>query len=258
MKLLMFAPINLSVPVAALVRQLVVQLLALGHEVAIVNTKLMSLSSQSDMVACEQVHWINKSRIRGLMNSSDVIIYHLGNSAWLYQACIFWLTRRPGIVWLHDSQLDHLFKWRRRHEKSEKSSFIQWICRFADGIIAPVDFDMTSIPKVLGSTITNINFTLDKIETDRYLKKNIDHNFLKVYEGNYAQEFVSFCYYAACGLPILNSQRYFHDMLLRDWKGNLEAISVSDLTEPLRLLEKTSFPEGEHHFKSWMKRFLVI
>jgi glycosyltransferase involved in cell wall biosynthesis len=86
------------------------ELLAAGHQVAIVRAETERLlDAPVHDFGTELVAWTDTVRIPQLVHAADVLAYQIGDNYEYHRGCLEWLQHAPGIVCLHDYFLGHLF-----------------------------------------------------------------------------------------------------------------------------------------------------
>lgn len=178
MKLVIFTPVVKTSAIARMVSLVTRNLMAAGHNVAIVRTENENyLGATPYDFGSKLFFWNDFEQVKFLCDTADALIYQIGDNYEFHGGCLEWLPRLPGIVCLHDFFLGHLFwAWaetRRqqadltlqawynkevarhffRHPNSEAfiastyntAPMTEWICSMAYGVVTHSNWDVTRV-----------------------------------------------------------------------------------------------------------------
>lgn len=110
MKIVTFSPVIEKSAIGMVNNLIVLMLQKLGHHVVVIRTESLDyIDFPSRVNSCEVIRWNDLYEQRMVLETADLIIYHIGDNYALHGGCIKWLSEHPGIVCLHDYYLGHLF-----------------------------------------------------------------------------------------------------------------------------------------------------
>jgi len=182
MKFVLFSPLANTSAIGRVTALIAPALVDLGHALTLVRTEQRHLlSAQPHACTAPIIEWTDEPAVEEATRDADALIYQIGNNYDFHCGGLHWLSKRPGIVCLHDFVVAHLFAgWAetRRREADEvlhswygasvAQSFFaardhrefidtasrdhpmtEWICAMARGVISHSRWGM---PRVLRST----------------------------------------------------------------------------------------------------------
>lgn len=128
MNIVLFTPVLEASAIGRMARLVARKLMEYGHHVVIVRTEGTAyFSAASHDFGAEIVAWNDVARVLHICNTSDVLIYQIGDNFEYHQGALEWLPSFPGIVCLHDFYLGHLFHgWSHWHPREGAAVLKAW------------------------------------------------------------------------------------------------------------------------------------
>ncbi len=110
MKLVFFTPAIETSAIGRSTALVVKALLAFGHKVTLVRTEREDLlGKNTHSFNTSILKWTQEEKVRKKIQSSDIVIYQIGDNLIFHQGAVAWLEKFPGIVILHDFSIVNLF-----------------------------------------------------------------------------------------------------------------------------------------------------
>jgi glycosyltransferase involved in cell wall biosynthesis len=168
MNFIVFTPTSVRSAIGRMAALVSKELKAQGCEVTVVRTEAKHLlSTNMHDFGTTVLPWDDEATVLTSINNADACIYHVGNYFEFHEGGVYWLSKFPGIVCLHDFFLGHLFHaWGQTNRVQadsileswygtdmakkyfsflDRDSFIEgtretmpmteWICSMSDGVI---------------------------------------------------------------------------------------------------------------------------
>jgi glycosyltransferase involved in cell wall biosynthesis len=127
-RLLIFSPATLASAIGR-VTQLVVQELATqGHESVVVRSEdIAHLGTPTRAFGVGTVSWDETSQVEAFAQTSDAVVYQIGDNYQFHRGCLEWLPRLPGVVCLHDYFVGNLFcGWSEQRRPQARAILRAW------------------------------------------------------------------------------------------------------------------------------------